>query len=57
VENVLDIRKDIRTNYTPKLPKYILSYPSGNSLRDVYKKFALEWYKEEYNVIFHPRSS
>ena len=42
--------RDIRINYIPKLPKDISNYPSGHSLRDVYKKFAVEAYKLEHNV-------
>ena len=45
-----EYRKEIRTKYTPKLPKEISSFPSGHSLRDIYKKFALECYKVEYDV-------
>ena len=45
-----EYRKEIRTKYTPKLPKDISSFPSGHSLRDIYKKFALECYKVEYDV-------
>ena len=38
----------------PKLPKEIADYPSGHSLRDVYKKFAMECYKVEHGVVkFH----
>ncbi len=36
-----DWRKKIRTEYMPKLPKEIADYPSGHSLRDVYKN--LPW--------------
>ena len=43
-------QKEICTRYTPKLPKEISSFPSGHSLRDIYKKFALECYKVEYDV-------
>ena len=45
-----EYRKEIRTKYTPKLLKDISSFPSGHSLRDIYKKFALECYKVEYDV-------
>ena len=45
-----EYRKEIRTRYTPKLPKEMYSFPSGHSLRDIYKKFALECYKVEYDV-------
>ena len=45
-----DWRKVIRTQYTPKLQKDIANYPSGHSMRDVYKKFALECYKVDYDV-------
>ena len=45
-----EYRKEIRTRYTLKLPKEIPSFPSGHSLRDIYKKFALECYKVEYDV-------
>ena len=45
-----DYRKEIRIRYTPKLPRDISNFPSGHSLRDVYKKFALECYKAEYDV-------
>jgi hypothetical protein len=43
-------RRDIRIHYIPKLPKDISNYPSGHSLRDVYKKFAVAAYKLEHNV-------
>jgi hypothetical protein len=45
-----ECRKEIRILYISKLPKDISSYPSIHSLRDVYKKFALEAYKAEYSV-------
>jgi len=45
-----ECRRDIRNKYTPKLPRSISSYPSGHSLRDVYKQFALECYTAEFDV-------
>jgi hypothetical protein len=45
-----DWRKKIRTEYMPKLPKEIADYPSGHSLRDVYKKFTVECYNAEHGA-------
>jgi hypothetical protein len=42
-----DWRKEIRTLYTPKLPSDLSSIPSGQQLKDVYKKFVLDHYHEE----------
>ena len=40
-------RKEVRTMYTPKLPREISSIPSGQQLRDIYRKFVLDRFKEE----------
>ena len=42
-----DCRKEIRTLYTHKLPSDLLSIPSGQHLRDVYKKFIVDRFGEE----------
>ena len=47
-----DWRKKFWAEYMPKLPKVITDYPSGHSLRDVYKKFAVECYKVEHSVSY-----
>ena len=46
-----DWRKKFRTEYMPKLPKELADYP-GHLLRDVYKKFAMEFYKAEHAVSY-----
>ena len=43
----VDWRKEIRTKYSTKLPKELSSLPSGHQMRDVYKKFVLDSFKEE----------
>ena len=43
----MDWRKEIHTKYSPKLPKEWSSLPSGHQMRDVYKKFVLDSFKEE----------
>ena len=40
-------RKEVRTMYTPKLPRDMSSLPSGQQLRDIYRKFVLDRFKEE----------
>jgi hypothetical protein len=47
-----DWRKEIRTLYNPKLPSDLSSIPSGQQLKDVYKKFVLGRHREE-NVSSH----
>ena len=43
----IDRRKEIHTKYSPKLPKDLSSLPSGHQMRDSYKKFVLDSFKEE----------
>ncbi len=40
-------RKESRFLYTPKLPSDLSSIPSGQQLRDVYKKFIVDRFREE----------
>jgi hypothetical protein len=42
-----DWRKEIRTKYSPKPPKELSSFPGGHQMRDVYRKFELDSFKEE----------
>ena len=42
----MDWRKEIHTKYSPKLPKELSSLPSGHQMRDVYKKFVPDSFKE-----------
>ncbi len=50
MEKVRGLEEKIRTEYMPKLPKELADYPSGHSLRDVYKKFAMDCYRTEHAV-------
>ena len=40
-------RKKLCTQYSPKLPKDLSTIPIGHKLRDVYKQFTLDRFKEE----------
>ena len=46
-EKFISWRKEIRTMYMPKLPNNLSSIPSGQQLRDIYKKFVVDRFKEE----------
>ncbi len=40
-------RKEARTMYMSKLPNNLLSIPSGQQLKDAYKKFVVDHFTEE----------
>ncbi|KAL3801992.1 hypothetical protein HJC23_010336 [Cyclotella cryptica] len=45
-----DWRKELRTEYFPKLPKNLATIPSGHQLMDVYKLFVIHRFREEYEA-------
>ncbi len=40
-------RMEVHIQYMPKLPNNLLSIPSGQQLKDIYRKFVLDHFKEE----------